>query len=72
MRRLFAASLGLILASDDCWALCPMCKKALEESGSGLIAGFYWSIVLLCAIPLLVFAAAGWKYAQFKRKADAS
>ncbi|MFN0118467.1 MAG: hypothetical protein ACKVQC_09285 [Elusimicrobiota bacterium] len=40
---------------------CPMCRDTLASGGStGLISGFYWSIILIVSVPL-VFFAVGYK-----------
>lgn len=72
MRRGAFLTAALLLSAESGWALCPMCKQALEGQGPGLLSGFYWSIILLCALPLVLFGTLGWKYRQLKRKADAS
>lgn len=53
--------------------MCPMCKKALEESHRGFIQGIYWSIVLMVSLPLAVFFIVWRAYVRLERKAkDAS
>ena len=49
----------------NAWALCPMCRKALEEGNAGLIQGFYWSIILLVSLPLIVFIVVWRVYRRF-------
>lgn len=74
MARLTAAafSAALWLGASPAWAMCAMCRKSLEEGGSGLIRGIYASIVLLASLPLAVFAAALIAYLRLRRKARAS
>ncbi len=52
--------------------MCALCRQALEANAAGVIHGFYWSILLLCAIPLLIFAAAAAIYLRLRKKAKDS
>ena len=42
--------------SSPAWSgTCALCRKVLEEGGgAGLIKGYYWSILLITAVPLIV------------------
>lgn len=59
--RGFWLLLGLFAAPAPAHAgLCALCRKTLEQSGNtGLIHGFYWSILLIGSIPLLVLLIGG-------------
>jgi hypothetical protein len=40
--------------------LCPLCRRALEQSGNpGLLMGFVWSVILIAGIPLLIMIYLG-------------
>ena len=53
--------------------LCPLCRRALEQGGNpGLIAGFFWSIILIGGVPIAIMIYLGrriWQ-AEKKRLAD--
>ena len=70
-RKLQIASLAFwgLLADQEAWAMCAMCKKAAEESQVGFLQGIYWSLLLIGGIPLVVFVLAGTAYRRLKRKA---
>ena len=41
----------------DVSAQCSLCRRALESGGGqGLLDGFYWSILLMLAVPTILFA----------------
>ncbi len=60
-RRAILPLMGLLLTTPQAEAgLCALCREALTRGGSpGLIKGFYWSILLIGAVPLIVLTAAG-------------
>lgn len=73
VKRALLFSAASLLTSASAWAMCPMCKKALEESHRGFIQGIYWSIVLMVSLPLAVFFIVWRAYVRLERKAkDAS
>lgn len=40
--------------------MCSLCREVLAAAGNpGLVHGFYWSILLIGAVPLLVLSVAG-------------
>jgi hypothetical protein len=55
-RAVPAGVASVLAASPAAWAgTCALCRQALESGGSrGLIQGFYLSILLIGAMPLLV------------------
>lgn len=61
-------TLALSVSSKESHALCAMCRKTLEENGAGAVQGFYWSIVILCGIPLLIFAFVATVYIRLGKK----
>ncbi|PIQ85054.1 MAG: hypothetical protein COV74_10685 [Candidatus Omnitrophica bacterium CG11_big_fil_rev_8_21_14_0_20_45_26] len=50
-----------LLTPHAVWAgTCALCKQALASGGwSGLVQGFYWSIILIGGIPLIILGTAG-------------
>lgn len=60
-RRLVLSGVGWLLVAPSAHAgMCALCRQALAQShNDGLIRGFYWSILLIGAVPLLVLTALG-------------
>lgn len=59
-------SVGSLLASlpPAQAGTCALCREILRSGGNaGLIKGYYWSIVLIVAVPLVVIGL-GWRYAR--------
>ncbi|MEM3063564.1 MAG: hypothetical protein QW303_08500 [Nitrososphaerota archaeon] len=61
MKQIALALIAVLTPTSLALALCPMCKKALENSAEGqnLAAGFNAGILLLLATPFLVIGAIG-------------
>lgn len=58
---------------SQAYAQCALCRQTLKSGGSeGLIRGFYWSIVLIGAIPLLIFCSAVLLYRRWEKKTRAN
>lgn len=51
----------LVFHPPSAWAgLCALCRQALASGGnSGLIQGFYWSILLIAGVPLVMLGVIG-------------
>jgi hypothetical protein len=72
MARRMLGLVALALAPSEAWAgTCALCRQSLERGSPGLIAGFYWSIVLIAGVPLIVLGVAGtlaWRQAGLRRR----
>lgn len=68
--RQFLASFiaAMVLPPAALAGTCALCRQALASGGnSGLIQGFYWSILLIAGVPLILMAVAGffiWRHHQ--------
>lgn len=49
-----------LLSAQPVWAgTCALCREALKSGGSsGLVQGFYWSILLIGGVPLVIMGVA--------------
>jgi len=62
-----------LCAEGGAWAQCALCRESLKSGGSsGLIQGFYWSIVLLLTVPALILTTLGWLLYRGHKRAIAA
>jgi hypothetical protein len=47
---------------------CPTCKDAITEGHSGMVQGYFWSILFMMSMPFLIFGGLGtYFYYQVRR-----
>ena len=59
-----------VLSGAAAWAMCPMCRQALEANRAGAIRGFYLSTMLLIAIPIVIFSVILSVYLRLRKRAE--
>ncbi len=64
----FVYALLFVLLATVAVEACPTCKQAVAENGGDTVAGFFWSICFMMAMPFTIFFVVSMlMFSQFRK-----